>query len=244
MSSRHGLGTALYPLDSEARPPAPGRFEGVSVRERATKLYSGTRATNLQRGFTMIEMAVVVTLILIISAMALIAYLPTLQDARFDAAMRQVVDQIRQGREYAITNRRYVQITFPTVVVGGVTRYQVVLLQRDDLTAGAGAVNPVLSTIVLQYPAQYLVIAGTPDTPDAFGNSAAVEFEGLNGGPVGGMLFQSDGELVDGTTFQPINGTVFLAFPGKNTSSRAITLLGGTGRARGWKGTGTTWTRF
>jgi len=244
MSSRHGLGTALYPLDSEARPPAPGRFEGVSVRERAMKLYSGTRATNLQRGFTMIEMAVVVTLILIISAMALIAYLPTLQDARFDAAMRQVVDQIRQGREYAITNRRYVQITFPTVVVGGVTRYQVVLLQRDDLTAGAGAVNPVLSTIVLQYPAQYLVIAGTPDTPDAFGNSAAVEFEGLNGGPVGGMLFQSDGELVDGTTFQPINGTVFLAFPGKNTSSRAITLLGGTGRARGWKGTGTTWTRF
>jgi prepilin-type N-terminal cleavage/methylation domain-containing protein len=244
MSSQHGLGTALYPLDSEARPPAPGRFEGVSVRERATKLYSGTRATNLQRGFTMIEMAVVVLLILIISAMALIAYLPTLQDARFDAAMRQVVDQIRQGREYAITNRRYVQITFPTVVVGGVTRYQVVLLQRDDLTAGAGAVNPVLSTIVLQYPAQYLVIAGTPDTPDAFGNSAAVEFEGLNGGPVGGMLFQSDGELVDGTTFQPINGTVFLAFPGKNTSSRAITLLGGTGRARGWKGTGTTWTRF
>jgi prepilin-type N-terminal cleavage/methylation domain-containing protein len=214
------------------------------VRERATKLHSGTRATDLQRGFTMIELSVVVLLILIISAMALVAYLPTLQDARFDSAMRQVVDQLRQGREYAITNRRYVQITFPTVVVAGKNQYQVVLLQRNDLTAGAGAINPVLSTVILQFPAQYLVIAGTPDTPDAFGNSAAVEFEGLNGGPVGGMLFQSDGELVDGTTFQPINGTVFLAYPGKNTSSRAITVLGGTGRARGWKGTGTTWTRF
>jgi len=192
----------------------------------------------------MIEMSVVIMLILIISAMALIAYVPTLQDARFDAAMRQVLDQMRQAREYAITNRRYVQVTFPTVVVGGQNQYEVVLKQRNDLTAGAGAVNPVLSTILLQYPAQYLVIAGSPDTPDAFGNAAAVVFEGLNGGPVGGMLFQSDGELVDGTTFQPINGTVFLAFPAKNTSARAITVLGGTGRARGWKGTGTTWTRF
>jgi prepilin-type N-terminal cleavage/methylation domain-containing protein len=208
------------------------------------KLHSATRAANLQRGFTMIELSVVVMLILIISAMALFAYLPMLQDARFDAAMRQVVDQLRQAREYAITNRRYVQVTFPTVVVAGSNQYQVVLVQRNDLTAGAGAINPVLSTISLQYPAQYLVIAGSPDTPDAFGNAAAVEFEGLSGGPVGGMLFQSDGELVDGTTFQPINGTVFLAYPGKNTSSRAITVLGGTGRARGWKGTGTTWNRF
>jgi prepilin-type N-terminal cleavage/methylation domain-containing protein len=208
------------------------------------KREGGTRAANLQRGFTMIELSIVVMIILIISAMALIAYLPTLQDARFDAAMREVVDQLRQAREYAIANRRYVQVTFPTVVVGGKTQYAVVLLQRNDLTAGAGAINPTLSTIYLQYPAQYLVIAGSPDTPDAFGNSAAIEFEGLNGGPVGGMLFQSDGELVDGTTFQPINGTVFLAYPGKNTSARAITVLGGTGRARGWKGTGATWTRF
>jgi prepilin-type N-terminal cleavage/methylation domain-containing protein len=208
------------------------------------KLHSGTRATNLQRGFTMIELSVAVMIILVISAMALIAYLPTLQDARFDAAMRQVVDQMRQAREYAITNRRYVQVTFPTVVVGGRNQYAVVLLQRDDLTAGAGAINPTLSTVYIQYPAQYLVFAGTPDTPDAFGNNAAIEFEGLSGGPVGGMLFQSDGELVDGATFQPINGTVFLGYPGKNTSARAITVLGGTGRARGWKGTGTTWTRF
>jgi len=208
------------------------------------KLNSGTRATNLQRGFTMIEMAVVVMLILIISAMALIAYLPTLQDARFDTATRQIVDQLRQAREYAITNRRYVQVTFPTVVIGGSNQYAVVLTQRNDLTVGAGAINPTLSTVYIQYPAQYLVFAGTPDTPDAFGNAAAVDFEGVSGGPVGGMLFQSDGELVDGTTFQPINGTVFLGFPGKNTSARAVTILGGTGRARGWKGTGAIWTRF
>jgi prepilin-type N-terminal cleavage/methylation domain-containing protein len=208
------------------------------------KLHSGRRAANGQHGFSMIEISVVIMLILIISAMALIAYLPTLQDVRFDTATRQIVDQLRQAREYAITYRRYVQVTFPTVVVAGKNQYEVVLLQRNDLTAGAGAINPILSTVIIQYPAQYLVFAGTPDTPDAFGNGAAIEFGGVNGGPVGGILFQSDGELVSGATFQPINGTVFLGFPGKNTSARAITVLGGTGRARGWKGTGATWFRF
>lgn len=210
------------------------------------KRHSGTRAANLQRGFTMIEMAVVVMLILIISAMALIAYLPTLQDVRFDTALRQVIDQLRQGREYALTNRRYVQITFPTVVVAGKTQYEVTLIQRNDLTAGAGAVNSVLSTVPIQYPAQYTLVSGL-DTPDGFSGgtpTSPIMFEGLAGGPVGGMLFQSDGELVDGTTFQPINGTVFLGYPGKNTSARAVTVLGGTGRVRGWKGTGATWFRF
>jgi type II secretory pathway pseudopilin PulG len=194
----------------------------------------------------MLELSVVIMLILIISAMALIAYLPTLQDARFDAAMRQVLDQLRQAREYALTNRRYVQVTFPIVVVAGKTQYWVTLTQRNDLTAGAGAVNPVLSNIPIQYPAQYTLVSGV-DTPDGFSGgvpTSPIMFEGLAGGPVGGMLFQSDGELVDGNTFQPINGTVFLGYPGKNTSSRAITVLGGTGRIRGWKGTGATWFRF
>ncbi|MGA7840867.1 MAG: type II secretion system protein [Candidatus Acidiferrales bacterium] len=210
------------------------------------KQRSVMRATDPQRGFSMIEMSVVVMLILIISAMALIAYLPTLQDVRFDTAMRQVLDQLRQGREYALTNRRYVQITFPTVVIAGKTYYEVTLLQRNDLTAGAGAVNQVLSTVPIQYPAQYTLVSGV-DTPDGFCGgvpTSPIMFEGLAGGPVGGMLFQSDGELVDGTTFQPINGTVFLGYPGKNTSARAITVLGGTGRIRGWKGTGTYWFRF
>jgi prepilin-type N-terminal cleavage/methylation domain-containing protein len=234
----------MYLPDSVARPPPPGRFEGVSVKEHETKVNCGTREANSERGFSLIEMSVVVVLILIISAMALIAYSPTLQDARFDAAVREVIDQLRQAREYSVTNRRYVQVTFPTVVVGGITQYQVVMQVRNDLTAGAGAVNPVLSTLPIESPAQYYVFTAAPDTPDAFGNGAAVVFEGVSGGPVSGMLFQSDGELVDGATFQPINGTVFMGQPGKNSTARAVTVLGGTGRIRGWKGTGVIWARF
>ncbi|MGD0426684.1 MAG: prepilin-type N-terminal cleavage/methylation domain-containing protein [Candidatus Acidiferrales bacterium] len=214
------------------------------MKERNTNMSSGLGEAASERGFSLVEMSVVVMLILIISAIALIAYLPTLQDARFDAAMKEVVDQLRQAREYAITNRRYVQVTFPTPVVAGVTQYEVTMQVRNDLTAGAGAVDPILSTTPIESPAQFYVFAAAPDTPDAFGKGAAVVFEGLAGGPVGGMLFQSDGELVDGATFQPINGTVFIGQPGKNSTARAVTVLGGTGRVRGWKGTGALWARF
>jgi type II secretory pathway pseudopilin PulG len=192
------------------------------------------------------ELMVVVGLIMVISAMAILEYLPTLQNARFDTAMREVIEQLRQAREYSIENRRYVQVTFPTVVTAGGTQYEVVLTQRDDLTVGAGNINPVLSTVPIQGPAQFALVSGV-DTPDNFSGgppTGPIMFEGLSGGPVGGMLFQSDGELVDGATFQAINGTVFVGSPGKNTSARAVTVLGGTGRIRGWKGTGTTWFQF
>ncbi|MGC2720144.1 MAG: prepilin-type N-terminal cleavage/methylation domain-containing protein [Candidatus Acidiferrales bacterium] len=194
-------------------------------------------------GFSLIEMVVVVALIIVVSAMALIQMRPIMADADMDTAMRQVIDQIRQAREYSITNRRYVKVAFPTATVGTSTRYEVVTTQMNSLTSGAGTTNPILSTVIIEAPAQYYSFGGL-DTPDAYGNSAAIEFEGVSGGPVGGMLFESDGELVDGSTYQPINGTVFLGVPGSNTSARAITVLGATGRARGWKGTGTTWVQF
>jgi prepilin-type N-terminal cleavage/methylation domain-containing protein len=200
-------------------------------------------AKKAQRGFSLIELLVVIGLILVVSAMALIQMAPIMADSKMDSSVRQVMDQLRQGREYAVANRRFVQVTFPTAVVGGVARYEVVLTQMNTLTTGAGAINPVLSTLIIQSPAQFAQLGG-PDTPDGYGNGAAIVFNSVSGGPIGGMLFESDGELVDGNTFQPINGTVFLGVPGKNTSARAITVLGTTGRIRGWKGTGTLWTQF
>ena len=203
----------------------------------------GLKGKSDQRGFSVLELLVVIGLILVISAMAMIQMAPMMADSKMDSAMRQVMDQLRQGREYAVANRRYVKVTFPTAVVAGVTQYDVVLTQMNTLTAGAGGTNPILSTLIIQSPAQFALLGG-PDTPDAYGNTASIVFESINGGPVGGMLFESDGELVDGNTYQPINGTVFLGVPAKVASARAITVLGTTGRIRGWKGTGTAWTQF
>lgn len=194
-----------------------------------------------ESGFTIIELTVVTMIIMIVAVMAIVGISPALQNAKYDAAMRQLVSQIRQAREYAIANRRYVQITFPTVGL----RPQVVMTQMNTLTPGAGGVNPVISTVTIEGPGTYLVYPGMPDTPDGYGNGGAVYFEGLIGGPVGGMLFQSDGELVDGTTFLPINGSVYLSTNnGQATTARAVSVLGTTGRVRGWKSSGTSWAQF
>jgi prepilin-type N-terminal cleavage/methylation domain-containing protein len=212
------------------------------VKQSQLKAQKKERCSNGERGFSMIELCTVILIILIISAMAIFALQPALQDAKFDSAMRQVLDQLRQAREYSIANRRYVQITFPTVGA----QYQIVITERNAPPygpAGAGA-DVVLSTVPIQAPAQFLVNTAAVDTPDGFGNGSAIEFEGQNPGPVGGMLFQSDGELIDGLTFQPINGTVFLGVANKPLAARAITVLGSTGRVRAWKFNGGGWFQF
>jgi prepilin-type N-terminal cleavage/methylation domain-containing protein len=207
-------------------------------------MQSANRARLRQQGFTMLELLVVVGIIVIVFAMAIAAFVPAIQTAKYDAAMREVLDQLRQAREYSLANRRYVQVTFPTVATAQGPQYQVVLTQMNSLTAGGGAVNPVLSTTPIQYPAQFYVTPGYVDTPDGFGNAAPIVFGQTAGGPATGMMFQSDGEFVSAATLQPIDGTVFMGLPGNPVAGRAVTVLGSTGRVRGWKANGIGWFAF
>ena len=213
-------------------------LEGVTVRKQETKRMISRRSRNGERGFSMIELAVVTIIIVTISAIALIQINPSLQSARSDNALRVVLDQLRQAREYSITNRRYVQIAFTTVAG---QPPEIVITQWNTLTTGAGATNPVLSTVYVPSPMQYAVVGTMPDTPDGYGNSSAIAFhiEGTGTAPSGLMYFQSDGELVDSVTKNPIDGTVFLGVTGNASSARAVTVMGSTGRVRGWRSTGT-----
>jgi prepilin-type N-terminal cleavage/methylation domain-containing protein len=210
---------------------------GVSVKKTEAKPMAERGSGNRQRGFSMIELIVVVSIILIITAISITQLRPNLQNARVDAAMREVLETMRQAREFAVANRRYVQLSFPA-------NNQLKITQLNTLTPGAGGVNPVLDTVTLSPPLVFTV-DGMPDTPDAYGNANPIEFENVANGPVGGMVFQSDGEFLDGATFLPINGTVFLGITGQQSTARAVTVLGTTGRVRGWKSTGTTaWYQF
>jgi type II secretory pathway pseudopilin PulG len=194
----------------------------------------------LNRGFSTLELIVALAMTTILTVVAILQLQPALRNFRSDSAMRMVVDQIRQAREYAITNRRYVAISFPLVA----GQAEITITQMNTLTPGGGAVNTVISSVPLPQPVTYSLIGSLPDTPEGFGNGAPIDFEGVAGGPPGGMLFQSDGELVDGGTLLPINGSVFIAQPNQPTSARAITVLGTTGRVRAWKSTGNTWVQF
>jgi type II secretory pathway pseudopilin PulG len=212
----------------------------LSVDNMPLKLGTTRRLHTGECGFTIVELVIVVAVIMIISAMAVFQLPSALRNSRSDTALRQIVNQMRQAREYAIANRRYVQISFATV--GGLA--QITITQKNSLTAGAG-VDRVLSVVPIQSPMQFTVFAAKGDTPDAYGNAAAIVFAGVNGGPPTGMYFQSDGELVQAIPpFLPINGSVFLGVAGNPTTARAMTVLGTTGRVRGWNGSGATWNQF
>lgn len=214
--------------------------EGVIVKESKA---NSTSTYHRERGFSLLEMMIVVVISIIIAAMAIVQLQPALNSARADSATREVIDQMRQAREYAITNRRYVQITFPTVVSGGETLYEVQMTVKNSLTAGAGA-DVALAPVPIQPPMTFYVNPALPDTPDLFGNGNQILFGGVAGGPPAGMLFQSDGELVAAVTYLPINGTVFMGIAGQTPLTRAVTVLGTTGRVRGWKYPSGTWTQF
>ena len=221
----------------------------MKKQEPKPKSTAARRSHNRERGFSMIELAVVCIIICTIATIALIQINPSLQSARSDNAMRVVLDQLRQAREYAIANRRYVQIAFSTVA----GKPQIVITQMNTKSgAGAGTTDVVLSTVYVPSPMQYTLVGSMPDTPDGFGNSSAIAFkiEGTSTVPTGSMYFQSDGELVDSATNNPIDGTIFLGVAGNNSSARAVTVMGSTGRVRGWRSTGagatsaTAWFRF
>lgn len=179
------------------------------------------------QGFTLVEMVMVVLVIFIVAAMAILEFQPLLVAQQANTAMDQVMDQLRDARETAITQRRNVQVQFLGSNIMQLTRYEY------------NGSTTVLIRLLLQNPIQYTVFPSLPDTPDGFGNTSAIDFEGLASGPPV-MLFQSDGTFVDNAG-NLVNGTVFLGFPGNPGTARAITVLGATGRIRAYHASGSNW---
>ncbi len=204
-----------------------GGPEGVNVKKRDTNLRRARRGGGQTRGFSMIELLIVTFILMIVSAMAIVELAPTYQQQEANAAMIQVASQLRQAREIAMTQRRDIQVSF----IGNN------LIQLTQLNLPAG--QTVLSTVPIQAPVVFMLNPGTPDTPDAFGNAGPIEFGGIVGGPPT-MMFQSDGTFVS-TTGVILNGTVFLGEPKVPAATRAVTILGATGRIRMYKANPTGW---
>lgn len=206
------------------------RPEGVRVDKLENTSITDARRHG-ERGYSLVELMVVVGMIMTILAMAVLALQPTLQNMKANGSMTIVASQMKLARELAITERRDIQIAFTGTNTITITRV---------LTAGMVA-NPneqfgVIQTVQIAPPTMFMLPPGMPDTPDAFGNTGAIEFEGIVGGPPT-MMFQSDGTFVD-TAGNLVNGTVFLAVPGINNSGRAVTILGATGRVRMYRSSG------
>jgi len=206
---------------------------------------------NPQRGFSLIELLIVLAIVFTLSAMAIINVAPARMNARADAAMDGVVTQLRLARQLAIAKRRNVVVTFVSP-----NQIQINILYRTGEVAG----NPIQPIYLndaskgVTDTSQFMgwsALGALPITGFANGASSGINVTQLNGGTSPCVLFTTTGALV-GTTCggsglvdlasnNPSNLAVFIGRPGLPSTARAITVMGSTGRVRTYNWDGIQW---
>jgi prepilin-type N-terminal cleavage/methylation domain-containing protein len=176
------------------------------------------------RGFSLVELLVVMSLGLVLSAMAVLPYQTTAATTHADANLRIVEGQLRFARDAATSQRRpfEVRITAPNIL-------EVV---RHNIPSG----TTVVSTARLEHGMHFAIVGSTPDTPDGFGRETPVDFGGATS-----IRFTADGMCTDAAG-NPVNGTIYLARAGEQTTSRALTVFGLSARVRSYRWNGSAWT--
>lgn len=203
-----------------------------------------------ERGFSMVEMAVVVGLVLVVIGIAIIVLAPYLRTANANAGMEMVLGELRRAHERAIDERRIYRVTLVPPQTIQVDVGQVANV-ATTITGSAPAFVQAQPPLTLPNRLQFIAVAGIPtsaqNTPDGFGTGGnAIDFDIANGGGGNQIYFQPDGRALDGAN-RLNDGVVYIAEPNFLFSSRAVSLYGATGRAKGWflstVGGATRWTQ-
>jgi len=193
------------------------------------------RKTNRrERGFTLLETVLVLGILMILMGIAVVQSFGSLEGYQANSAQDIVVSQLRVARQLAISQRRFVQVSFKLATNPQSITYQV--LPR----AGSGDAPIPAVTITLPQQTTFTQQGGVPDTPMAFGTcsgASGVCIAGVAGGPPF-MEFTSTGQFTDSTGINTLNGTVFVGIPNQVSTARAITIMGSTGRVRPYTYTG------
>ena len=190
-----------------------------------------------EAGYNLVELMIVVGIAGVLAGMATVQISLSKNSARGDAAMRVVLYQMNQARELAIGQRRYMELVFDT------TKNEMQVWREDTV-----ATTSLVRNIGFEGGAQLGLTTGVPDTPDAFGKTMSTSFTSQKNGTFASttkltscVKFAPDGTLVDWNGYV-VNGTVFIKFAsGDSNSVRAVTVLGSTGRVRGYRWDGHAW---
>ena len=191
----------------------------------------------MESGFSMTELTVVVAIILVVTATAVFNMVPSLRNSKSNSGMELVLGELRRAHERAIDERRIYRVSFvaPQTIlleVGQVTNV------ATTITGSAPTFGQVQDPLTLPAGIQFVIVSGIPTsaagTPDGFGAGAtAIDFDIDNSGGGTQIYFQPDGRALDGAN-RLNDGVVYMAEPTNLFSSRAISLLGSTGRVKGW----------
>jgi type II secretory pathway pseudopilin PulG len=188
------------------------------------------KTSRKQRGFSLLEAVVVIGIMMVLMGIAVVQSFGSFESYQANAAQDVVVSQLRVARQLAISQRRAVDVWIDTAPESD-GRYHVAYQVQ---TAGAQTTEVVGPKISVPMPSavQFVLETGVPDTPMAFGNSAAVYIGNVAGGPPV-MQFNPEGTFTS-NSLTILNGTIFIGIPNEVSSARAVTIMGGSGRVRAY----------
>lgn len=184
------------------------------------------RTKRFQTGFSLVEVVVTLAVLMLAAAVAVMNISSAVRRSHVENAYQITIGQLRLARQMAIDKRTVCRVDFTAPGTIAVTQ--------------AFADGTPVQTEILNLPqdVQYVVVPGMPSppnpTPDSLGNGkVAIDFDQIAGGHGTTIFFQPDGSALDAAG-RVNNGVIYVARRGELSGSRAITVLGTTGRIRGW----------
>jgi prepilin-type N-terminal cleavage/methylation domain-containing protein len=190
-----------------------------------------------QRGFSLLELMMVVVIGLIMTAVTFFGVAPMLTRSHVDSAYETTLMVLRDTRHLAITQSHEYKVTFNP---GGFAAGTILVEYQPPAVGGVFPPLQRVNTYTLPVDVSFAVQAGFPAAvPDGFGTGInAIDFgQGLGGASLSYVAFMPDGSARDTNNLGNYNsGVVYITRPADTIySSRAVTVWGSTGRIRGWR---------
>jgi prepilin-type N-terminal cleavage/methylation domain-containing protein len=183
-----------------------------------------------QRGFSLLELMIVIAIGLVMAGVSIMALMPLYKENHLDSAYDTTLSVIRSYRSQSITQSKRYIITF--------TNPGTITVQYWGVGVPVSPAPVQVAQYTLPTDITFAVQAGFPAAaPDGFGTGiTAIDFDqGMGLGSQDYVMFMPDGSSQD-TLGNYNSGVLYLTQSGSNIySSRAIDVFGTTGRIRGWR---------
>jgi prepilin-type N-terminal cleavage/methylation domain-containing protein len=188
-----------------------------------------SRSSDGERGFSLVELLLVVALMGILLAMAVIMTRSAIAMSKADSGIATVQGILRDGRERAIAERRNVEVRF-------FPPNRIELHRREVVGTVETGATTLLDEAAIEEGVRFMLPSNTvPDTPEGFGRATELDFDAATA-----LIFTSEGSFVD-QNGEMLNGTIFLGRPDEPLSTRAVTIFGPTALVSGYKWDGQQW---
>ncbi len=139
------------------------------------------------RGFSLLEMMIVICVMMIVGGIGFMAVQPALKDAKVNQAFESAMMPLRVARQRAIAERKQYIVCYGIAApagaltpLGAPTAQSIQTFRWDAGTALSAATQ--VTAITLPQDIQFQIIAGVPNgaatVPDGFGNATvAIDFD-------------------------------------------------------------------